>query len=354
MPISPPAEQLLDLPEMNLMELYGRLRSLTDAAGFRGILPAIWQCSDESQAIKKALFGYAYNSPSFNLGRVGALLDPTRLATAAHHGHDLVIVGGSHLGAEQRDGIGYIERVHGEVAPCCGMLRRMLEDYLQVYRRATQLIKVYRDAGPIKIEVPYKYLFRKPVGEAVRLQLHLEKLVDGEALGEGSLGKIYRLHPELVALQPEYLPELDTTLRPIGSLLRPHLFSFNKLIDLDSREPKNMLEASVAEFLPEVVTAHYPHRRLCNVHTWRQFHRIASYITDAFDGSGRNIFVLAGLTIDHSIRRNTFIPQFGFWMEQGRALEARYFGPEAINELLIRQTIYRPPVTFLEYAGISE
>ncbi|PLY01302.1 MAG: hypothetical protein C0624_10720 [Desulfuromonas sp.] len=353
MPISPPAEQLLELPEMNLMELYGRLRSLTDAAGFSGTLPAIWQCSDESQAIKKALFGYAYNSPSFNLGRVGALLDPTRLATAAHHGHDLVVVGGSHIGADERNGIGYIERVHGQVAPCCGMLRRMLEEYLQVYRRASQLIKVFRVAGPVKVEVPYKYLFRKPVGETVRLQLHLERLVDGEALGEGSLGKVYRLHPELSEALSEHLPELGSTPTPIGPLLRPQLFSFSKVIDAESREPKQMLEASVAEFLPEIVTARYPHRRLCDVHTWRQFHRIASYITDAFDGSGRNIFVLAGLTIDYSIRRNTFVPQFGFWMEQGRALEARYYNPEQVHALLGEQKIYRPPVTFLEYAGIS-
>jgi len=353
MPISPPAEQLLDLPECDLMALYGRMRSLTDGAGFSGTLPAIWQCSDESQSIKKALFGYVYNCPSFNLGRVGALLDPTRLATAAHHGHDLVIVGGSHIGAQERDGIGYIERVHGEVAPCCGMLRRMLEEYLQVYRRATQLIKVFHDVGPPRVEVPYKYLFRKPIGEAVRLQLRLDRLVDGEALGEGTLGKIYRLHSELAGRQPELLPELGRTPTPIGPLLLPHVFGFSKQLNLDSREPKNMLEASIAEFLPEIVTSRHPHRRLCNVHTWRQFHRIASYITDGFDGSGRSIFVLAGLTIDHTVRHNTFIPQFGFWMEKGRALEARYFAPGEINALLDEQEIFRPPVTFLEYAGIS-
>ncbi len=353
MPISPPAEQLLDLPEMNLMELYGRMRSLTDEAGFSGTLPAIWQCSDESQSIKKALFGYVYNCPSFNLGRVGSLIDPTRLATAAHHGRDLVIVGGSHLGAEQRDGIGYIHRVHEQVAPCCGMLRRMLDDYLQVYRRACQLIKVSRDGKQLRIEVPYKYLFRKPVGEAVRLQLHLERLVDGEALGEGSLGKLYRLHPELVALQDRFLPELGPSPQPIAGLLRPHLFSFNRQIDPNSLEPKNMLEASVFEFLPEIVTSSYPHRRLCDVNTWRQFHRIASYITDSFDGSGRNIFVLAGLTIDHTIRHNTFVPQFGFWMEKGQALAARYYSPAEVNALLGAQQVYAPPLTFLEYAGIS-
>jgi len=335
------------------MELYGRLRSLTDEAAFSGTLPAIWQCSDESQAIKKSLFGYVYNCPAFNLGRVGALLDPKRLATAAYHGNDLVIVGGSHMGAEIREGIGYIERIHGEQAPCCGMLCRLLGDYLKIYRRAGQLIKVFREAGSVKIEVPYKYLFAKSSGEQVKIQLHLEHLVEGEARREGTLGKIYRMHSDLVAKQLEFLPELDKKPQPIGNLLRPYTFSFVKQLDIESLDPQQMLESSLFEFLPEVVTSHSPHRRLCDINTWRQFHRIASYLTDSFDGSGRNIFVLAGLTVDHSIRRNTFIPQFGFWMEQGRALEAQYLGPAEVNTLLEKQVVYRPPVTFLEYAGIS-
>ena len=124
MPFAPPPEQLLDQPEMELMDLFGRMRSLAVTAGFSGTLPALWQCSDESQAIKKALFGYVFDCPVFNLGRVGALLDPTRLGPASHHGHDLVVLGGSHIGSRQEDGIGYVERVHGKVAPCCGKLTR--------------------------------------------------------------------------------------------------------------------------------------------------------------------------------------------------------------------------------------
>jgi hypothetical protein len=114
-----------------------------------------------------------------------------------------------------------------------------------------------------------------------------------------------------------------------------------------------MLEASVFEFLPEIVSSERPHRRICDVNTWRQFHRIAAYLTDIFDTSNRNILVVSGLTVDHTIRRNTVIPQFGFWMEQGRALEAQYYGPEEITSFLADQPIYRPPVTFLEYAGID-
>ena len=353
MPISPPSEVLLDQSPMELMHLFGRMRSFTDRAGFRGTLPAIWQCSDESQSIKKALFGYVYNCPSFNLGRVGALLDPTRLATAAHHGHDLVIIGGSHVGGEEHDGIGYIRRIHDQVAPCCGMLRRMLQPYLQVYLRATQLIKLSRDGETVRIEIPYKYLFQKPAGEAPRMRLRRELLIGGEAIGEGSLGKIYPLHPKLVARSPQQLNSLGCQPEPIGPLLHSDTFSFSKLLERDSHEPKNMLEVSIFEFLPEIVTTQHPHRRLCNVNTWRQFHRIASYITDSFDGEGRNIFVLAGLTIDHSIRHNSFVPQFGFWMERGRANDARYYGPAEIYDLLAQQPVYRPPVTFLEYAGIS-
>lgn len=353
MPIAPPDENLLDLQPMELMDLFGRMRSLTDKAGFTGTLPAIWQCSDESQSIKKSLFGYTYNCPSFNLGRVGALLDPTRLATASHHGNDLVIFGGSHIGADEKDGIGYIQRVHGETASCCGMLHRVLNEYLQVYRRASQLIKIFRDGNHYKIEIPYKYLFHKPAGDTARISIKLERLVAGEAVGEGSLGKIYPLHNDVIEVNKDALAAWGEGATPIGTLLSKDTFSFSKQIDYDSREPKNMLESSIFEFLPEIVASSRPHRRLCDVNTWRQFHRIASYITDGFDGGGRNIFVLAGLTIDHTISHNTFIPQFGFWMEQGRALEARYFGQDAIRNLLLEQDVYKPPVTYLEYAGIG-
>ena len=352
MPITPPAEGLLDRAPMDLMELYGRMRSLTDSAGFSGTLPAIWQCSDESQSIKKALFGYIYNCPSFNLGRVGALLDPTRLATAAHHGKDLVVFGGSHIGAEESAGIGYIQRVHGQQVPCCGMLARVLDEYLRVYRRAAQLIKIFRVGGTVKIEIPYKYLFEKPANESVRIVIHLSRLIEGDALGEGTLGKIYRLDSSVIGNNPQRLETLSNEPQPVGSLLSSELFSFRKKLDHESHEPKRMLEVSVFDFLPEIVTAERPHRRLCDINTWRQFHRIASYITDGFDGSDSNIFVLAGLTIDHSIRYNTVVPQFGFWMKHGQALEAQYFGPKEINDLLAAQQIYKPPVSFLEYAGL--
>lgn len=352
MPIAPPAEKLLEQSPLNLMETYGRMRSLTDQAGFTGTLPAIWQCSDESQSIKKALFGYVYDYPSFNLGRVGALLDPARLATAAHHGKDLVIFGGSHIGTEETSGFGYIERANGLMAPCCGMLARILSEYLPLYRRATQLVRISRYRDHYLIEIPYKYLFKKPLTEQVRIQLDLASLVDGEALNEGTLGKVYRLHPAIVKQHQQRLQNLSATPEPIAELLTADYFSFRKRLNHESHEPKNMIEVSIHDFLPQVVASQHPHRRLCNINTWRQFHRLASFLTDEFDGSDRNIFVLAGLTVDDSIRQNTIIPQFGFWMRNGRALEAEYFGPGEINTLLAEQQIYRPPLTFLEYAGL--
>ncbi len=352
MPIAPPVEGLLDQQPMDLMELYGRMRSLTDHAGFSGTLPAIWQCSDESQSIKKALFGYIYNCPTFNLGRVGALLDPTRLATAAHHGEDLVIFGGSHIGAEESGGFGYIQRVSGQQVPCCGMLGRVLEEYLRVYRRASQLIKIHREDNLYKIEVPYKYLFEKKPSPSARIVLKLPQLVAGEALKEGTLGKIYPLNTEFIRRHENVLSALGSRPQPIGSRLNEDLFFFRKRLDAESHEPKVMLEVSVFDFLPEIVSSVFPHRRLCNINTWRQFHRIASYITDGFDGSKRNIFVLAGLTIDHSIRHNRVIPQFGFRMERGNVSAAQYYGPREINLLLAEQKIFHPPVTFLEYAGL--
>ena len=353
MPISPPPEEFLDQPEMELMDLFGRMRSFTDSADFSSVLPAIWKCSDESQGIKKALYGYFFNCPGFNLGRVGALLDPTRLATAAHHGKDLVILGGSHIGAVESGGIGFIERIHGEVVPCCGMLHRVLQEYLDVYRRAAQLVKLMRVDEKVLVEIPYKYLFRKPRGETVRIQLRLNRLVEGESLREGTLGKIYRLLPELAARNAAELAGLSETPRPIGHMLQPDAFHFIKQVDHDSLDPRLMLEASLFDFLPEVVSAKRPHRRICDINTWRQFHRIAAYLTDILDTRDRHVLVVAGLTIDYSIRHTTFIPQFGFWMEHGQALEARYYGPGDLAELLAEQPVYRPAETFLEYAGVS-
>lgn len=354
MPIAPPADALLDQPPLELMNLYGRMRSLTDRAGFSGTLPVVWQCSDESQGIKKALFGYVYDCPVFNLGRVGALLDPARLVPAAHHGHDLVVLGGSHIGARDRDGIGYVERVNGDLAPCCGMLRRALEPYLVLYHRAQALVTLFRGVGGPKIEIPYKYLFRKPAADLPRIHLQLGRLVDGEALRESGHGKIYRLHPGFVARHEMALADLGGEPRPIGELLDLQSFYFSRRLDHDSLDPTCLLEASIFDFLPDIVTARRPHRRLADVNTWRQFHRLASYLTDSFDSGERNVLVVAGLTLDHSIRRNTFIPQFGFWMEQGRALQARYLGAPEINALLLGQEVYRPRQSFLAYAGVGQ
>lgn len=353
MPFVPPPEQLLDQPEMELMDLFGRMRSLSDAAGFHGTLPALWQCSDESQAIKKALYGYVFDCPVFNLGRVGALLDPTRLGPASHHGHDLVILGGSHIGSHEEDGIGYVERVHGHVAPCCGKLLSVLDEYLQLYRRASSLLTIFREGAEPRIEVPYKYLFSKPPSDSARLHLQLHRLVDGEALRDSSHGKVYRLHPAFATRHPLAMVALDTVPRSIGPLLDPETFRFSKKLDKESYDPLTMLEVSIFEFLPDIVTSPRPHRRLSDVNTWRQFHRLASYLTDTFDSGERNIFVVAGLTLDRTIRNNTFIPQFGFWMEQGRALQARYFGPPEICALLSEQPVYRPTKNFLEYAGVE-
>lgn len=353
MPLSPPDAAFLDQPPLELMDLFGRMRSLADSAGFTGTLPALWQCSDESQGIKKALFGYVFDCPVFNLGRVGALIDPTRLIPASHHGRDLVILGGSHLGARQENGIGFVERVHGEVAACCGKLCQVMTEYLNLYRRASNLITLFRGVGGFKVEIPYIYLFRKPPGESARLHLRLGRLVDGEPVRDGSHGKVYRLHPGFVERHRQTLNELTAEARPIGELLDPEAFTFSKRLDKESFDPLKMLENSVFDFLPDIVTSPHPHRRLADVNTWRQFHRLIYYLTDSLDLSGRNVLVLAGLTLDHSIRRNTFVPQSGFLLLKGNVQGARYFGPPEINALLAEQPVYRPRVTFLEYAGVE-
>jgi hypothetical protein len=355
MPISPPVETFLAQPEMGLMELFGRMRSFTDDSKFEGTLPVVWQCSDESQKIKKSLFGYVYDCPVFNLGRVGALIDPDRLIPASHHGRDLVILGGSHLGGSEESGIGYVERVHGKVAPCCGMLHRLMTPYMTLYQRASTLVTLFRGPGGLKVEIPYKYLLRKHNDPHLHPHLHLniEKLVDGEPLRDASQGKVYRLNPEFARHYQHSLKEITNKPVSIGNLLDPTTFYFTKRLDNNNHHPDSLLEVSIFDFLPDVVTSTYPHRRMADINTWRQFHKLASYLTDSFDTGDRNILVIAGLTIDHTIKRNSFIPQFGFWMQEGRALQASYFNAPEINELLTKQNIHSPTKTFLEYAEIT-
>ena len=355
MPISPPIETLLEQSPMELMDLFGRMRSLTSEANFEGELPVVWQCSDESQSIKKSLFGYVYDCPAFNLGRVGALIDPKRLIPASHHGRDMVILGGSHLGGSEEAGIGYVERVHGKVAPCCGMLNRLMKPYIILYQRAATLITLFRGPGGLKVEIPYKYLLRKSTDthDHPHLHLNIDRLVDGEPLRDASQGKVYRLNKEFTNHYQHPLKEIAKTPVSIGKLLDPTTFYFTKNLNETLHDPDSMLEGSVFDFMPDIVTSPYPHRRMADINTWRQFHRLASYVTDSFDSGDRNILIIAGLTIDHTIKRNTFIPQFGFWMQQGQALQARYFNAPELNELLGEQEVFAPCKTFLEYAEIT-
>ena len=355
MPISPPVESMLIQTPMQLMDLFGRMRTLTDNAGFTGTLPVVWQCSDESQKIKKSLFGYVYDCPVFNLGRVGALIDPTRLIPASNHGRDLVILGGSHIGGTKHDGVGYVERVHGLTAPCCGMMHRLMHPYQVLYHRASTLITLFHGPGGPKIEIPYKYLLRKSTDEHDHPHLHLrlERLVDGEPLRDASQGKVYRLNRDFAKHYEHTIANITKEPVSIGKLLDPCTFYFTKRLAVETHNPDALLEASVFDFMPDIITSSYPHRRIADINTWRQFHRLAAYLTDSFDTGERNILVIAGLTIDHTIKRNTFVPQFGFWMQQGRALQARYFNAPEIVKLLETQEVYSPSKTFLQYAEIN-
>ena len=172
-------------------------------------------------------------------------------------------------------------------------------------------------------------------------------------MAEGAHGKSYRLHPKMLKEHSAFAVTIQNTPQPIGRNLTSQYFTYNKMLAQESLKPKDMLEVSLFDFLPEIVTSSRPHKRLCDVNTWKQFHQVTAQLTDSLDNEDRNVFVLAGLTIDQTIQHSSFVPQFGFLMEKGRSRKSTYFGPIEIQELLSNQNIYRPPITFLEYAGES-
>ena len=352
MPLMPPAEELLAREPFSPMDLFGRMRSYTAERRFRGTLPAVWQCSDESQEIKKALLGYLFDCPAFNLGRVGALLDPQRLIPAFHHGRDLVILGGSHVGAEEEGGIHYVERIHGEKAPCCGMLHTLLGEYLGLYRRACSRLQLCAGDGQFLVEIPYGYLFRGGAEERARLALRLENLVEGEPVADTGQGKRYALHPRLVRRHQAELAQLGAVPRPVGALLDRDSFRFVKQLKRESVVPRDSIEEVVFDFLPDVVISSRPHRRLADINTWRQFHRLHDALLD-MDLGDRQLLVVAGLTIDHSVKRNSFVPQHGLRIEHGRVLAAEFLNGGDLETLLRASKVHRPVQSFLQYAGIS-
>ncbi|MBW2504653.1 MAG: hypothetical protein JRE16_08805 [Deltaproteobacteria bacterium] len=353
--VQPPEPALFDQPPWKLMDLFGRMRSFTDQAGFSGTLPVVWQCSDESQQIKKSLLGYVYDCPVFNLGRVGALIDPTRLVTASHHGQDLILLGGSHLGGKDEKGIGFVERIHQNVAPCCGMLHRLLTPYWELYQRASSIINLRNSPSGVMVEIPYQFLLRKrtDVHEHPHVHLRLKNLVVGEAIKDSSQGKLFHLNEKFQSRNLAALLQIGVDPVAIGPMLDLNCFYFTKQINKGSRDPVALLEDSVFDFMPDIVTNPYPHRRIADINTWRQFHRAADFLLNTFDNGQRNIFVVAGLTLDHSLKHNSFVPQFGFWIKKGRTLNSRYFNATEINELLFKQTPYYPSKTFLQYAEIE-
>jgi hypothetical protein len=227
--------------------------------------------------------------------------------------------------------------------------------YLVLYQRASTLVSIFRGPGGLKIEIPYKYLLRKNTDEHDHPHLHLdiEALVDGDALQDASQGKVYHLSAEMTKKYERSLKNVSREPVSIGKMLDPSTFYFTKRLNHNSHDPDTLLEASVFDFLPEIVTSDYPHRRMADINTWRQFHRVASYLADSFDTGERNILVIAGLTLDHTIKRSTFVPQFGFWMKEGRALQARYYNAPEINSLLNEQKPYSPQKTYLQYAEIE-
>lgn len=335
---------------MNLMDLYGKLYTYSINHGFKNIQPIIWQCSDESQGIKKSLFGYVFDCPVFNLGRVGALSEVERLQPVSHHGDDLVIIGGSHVGAIENDGINYISRVNGSKSPCCGMLFRIVSDYLEQYKRAQNMIKITKRDGKYFIILPYKYLHKQQAIGHTELMVIFEALISGEAVEESSHGKVFPLTDQFVSLHREGLEALRGDVSPIGKLLTKDTFKF---IGKQEEHPLNfgsILNSSLFEFMPEIVASDNPHRRIADINTWREFHKVASYLTDNFLGKGRNIFLLAGLSVDLSTKKNTFVAQFGFSINKDDKTEVNYYNPFEINALLDSLDVYRPQKTYLEYA----
>lgn len=353
MPSTIPSPSIMAQSQINLMDLFGKIYNITQSYHFEKMQPAIWQCSDESQGIKKALLGYVFDCPVFNLGQVGAIVDPDRLLPASHHGKDIVIIGGSHIGTEVIDGIGHIDRINGHKAPCCGMLYRLLLTYLNLYKRAQTLIKIIRKDNEYHIEIPYRYLHQHDVTQGPELKIILDTIIDGEAIADSVQGKVFKMAPTFTNENAEELSHLPEGSSQIQTLLKKNTFIFEESLTENINDNIEVaLKHSLLPYMSGIVTCKYPHRRIADLNTWREFHKITSHLTDSFLGTNRNIFLVAGLTADYTIKKNMYIPQFGFHINRNNPNEVNYYNPVEINELLRNVPVYTPEKSFLEYAEV--
>ncbi|HIE06775.1 MAG TPA: hypothetical protein EYP64_01875 [Desulfarculaceae bacterium] len=293
-------------------EFVPRLFNLCLSLGFRKelIMPSRAFCSDENQGLPIILMTKHFGTFPFNHGRVGGIIASDRHGPHAHHGVDSVILQASHVGYDPNTGIygKFIRpRMGGATASdSCGKIAHVIRPYIEQYEFAREQIFLHQDNSGRKL-ITIKNSFLDFTSQPVKkgLVLLLEKIAE--------VDEARRIVPvaslstsQTFAVAEDFGRRLDDAGylwkgeagECIGKYLFADLFQFRE--DFRDNDDSILLERSLAEFMPTIVTSANPPLKAAIIIIQLEFTRIVESIHWGGEYAGKNLLYITGLNIDIS------------------------------------------------------
>ena len=293
-------------------EFVPQLFNFCMALGFRKglIMPSRAFCSDENQGWPIILLTKHFGTFPFNHGRVGGIIASDRHGPHAHHGEDLLILQASHVGYDPHSGTyGKCVRPKMEgtrISNSCGKITHVITPYLEQYQFAQERIFLHQDdSGRQLITVKNSFIdfASHPVKNG--LVLILEKIA--KMGDDGCIVPVAALSTSQTFLLAEnFCQRINATGyfwkggngEGIGDYLFADLFFFRE--DFHETDASILLERSLAEFMPIIVTSPNPSLRAAKIIIQLEFARIVESIRRGSEYAGKNLLYITGLNIDIS------------------------------------------------------
>ncbi len=293
-------------------EFVPKLYNLCISLGFsRGlIMPSRAFCSDENQGWPIILLTKHFGTFPFNHGRVGGIVSIDRHGPHANHGEDSLLLQACHVGYDPGTGIyGQCTRPKMKgtcINASCGKITHVITPYLEQYQFAKDRIFLHHDdKGNHLITVKNSFIdfLSYPVKQG--LVLRLEDIVKMSESGQ-ILPKATISTSHVYEVSEDFRKRIDSTGytwkggegESIGDHLTVDLFYFRE--DFHETDEAILLERSLIQFMPSIVTAKNPSLQAAKINIQLEFARTVESIRRGVDYQGKNLLFVSGLNIDIS------------------------------------------------------
>ncbi len=356
-----PASFKIDGRAIPYPEFMPRLYNLCLTLGFRKglIMPSRAFCSDENQGWPIILMTKHFGIFPFNHGVVGGLVATDRHGPHAKHGEDSVILQATHVGYDPHTGAygKYVRPMSqgNDVSNSCGKIAHVITPYLEQYDFARERIFLHRDdSGRHLITVKNSFIDFASHPVKTGLVLRLEKIVPPDA--DGRIVPVAALSTsQTFALTEEFRQRIDATGyiwkggdgESINERLTADLFFFRE--DFREDDPTILLERSLAEFMPVIVTSRYPSLQAAKITIQIEFSRVVESLRRGTEYDGKNLLYIAGLNIDISeyegFPATTYFVPWAAYIQLMNGTPDEYARPverERLFALIMEQSLENP------------